>query len=199
MLVLIKLSSKLRTGLHDCESLRYPSICSHTDQFPLPYYRCTFHCSSLQKAQSIIARVKKPTEAEAKALASCFPSTTTRKRSLEPSFDLSADCVALPQQKKKKSTSQGRLKLTTLTVVVMKKYERAIPRGKRRQQLSSEGRVRPVKLSRSMSPLQVKNAILCAFEGVISNFTVLECDQCGHNLFCRLSFAKMVQHLTDFY
>ena len=47
---------------------------------------------------------------------------------LEPSFDLSADCVALPQQKKKKSASQGRLKLTTLslTVVVMKKYERAI-------------------------------------------------------------------------
>ena len=91
--------------------------------------------------------------------------------------------MALPQQNKKKSASQGRLKLTTLTVVVMKKYERAIPRGKRRQQLSSEGRVRPVKQSRSMSPLQVKNAILRAFEGVISNFTVLESDQCGHNLF----------------
>ena len=76
--------------------------------------------------------------------------------------------MALLQQKKKKSASQGRLKLTTLTVVVMKKYERAIPRGKRCQQLSSEGRVRPVKLSRSMSPLQVKNAILRAFEGVIA-------------------------------
>ena len=38
-----------------------------------------------------------------------------------------------------------------------------------------------------MSPLQVKNVILRAFEGVIyiiiSNFTVLESDQCGHNLF----------------
>ena len=135
----------------------------------------------MQKAQSIIARVKKPTEAEAKALASYFPSTASRKRSLEPSFDLSADCVVSSQQKKKSASKTPRL--STITVVVMKKYERAVPRGKRRQKLSSEGRVKPVKLRRSMSSQEVKNAILHAFDGIVSNFTVLECDQFGHNLF----------------
>lgn len=40
-----------------------------------------------------------------------------------------------------------------------------------------------MKLNHSMSSLEVQNAILHAFDGVISDFTTLECDQLGHNLF----------------
>ena len=115
----------------------------------------------MQKAQSIIARVKKPTEAEAKALASYFPSTASRKGSLEPAFDLTAECVVASQQKKSASKKP---KPITLTVVVMQKYERAVPRGKKRQKLSSEGRVRPVKLNRCMSAQEVQNTILPLME-----------------------------------
>ena len=57
--------------------------------------------SAMEKAQGIIGRVKKPTEAQAKALATYFPSTRSRKRRMDP-FDPSAECVVISQQRKKK-------------------------------------------------------------------------------------------------
>lgn len=46
-----------------------------------------------------------------------------------------------------------------------------------------EGKEAPEIVFKGKSSLEVKNAILHAFDGVISDFTTLECDQSGHNLF----------------
>ena len=138
--------------------------------------------------KNIIARVKKPTEAEAKALASYFPSSSmsrsssSRKHSVDL-FDPSGECVALPQQKKKKAASKGNPKPTVVTVVLMEKFSMRVPKGKVRQKLYSEGRIQSVSLRRTMSFLQVKNAIIRAFTRFqLSHFTILECDQGCHNL-----------------
>ena len=93
------------------------------------------------KAQSIIARVKCPSEAS--ALSSLFPG---RKRVEGPSFDPTAECVVLPQQKKKKSAIKSHQKPSTVTVVLLKYYSCIVPKGKRRQALALKGRVKPVKL-----------------------------------------------------
>jgi len=103
---------------------------------------------------------------------------------MEP-FDPSAECVALPQQKKKKAASKGNTKPAVVTVVLMKDFSRRGPKGKVRQKLYSDGRIQPVSLRHTMSFLQVKNAIIRAFTRFqVSRFTVLESDQGCHNL-CR--------------
>ena len=138
----------------------------------------------MEKAQSIIDRVKKPTEAQAKALASYFPSTSSRKRRLEP-FDPSAECVVLSQQKKKKAAIKGKLKTHSVTVVMMKAFERSVPKGKKRQKLFSEGRIQTLKLTRCMNACEVNRAIIRAFSSLeVSSFVVLACDVnvSGHNL-----------------
>lgn len=100
-----------------------------------------FMQTSTQKAESIIARVKRPSNSE--AVASLFPSNTTRK---QPSFDPTAECIALPNQRKKKSATKGREKSASVRVVMLKSYSKTVPRGKRRQLLVTKGRVKTVKL-----------------------------------------------------
>ena len=103
---------------------------------------------------------------------------------MEPS-DPSAECIVLPQQKKKEAASKGNTKPAVVTVVLMKDFSRRVPKGKVRQNLYSDGRIQPVSLRRTMSFLQVKNAIIRAFTRFqVSRFTVLESDQGCHNL-CR--------------
>lgn len=139
-----------------------------------------FFQTSIQKVNSIIARVKRPSETEAKALASLFPSST-RKRPNQPSFDPTAECVALSQQKKKKRASKG--KPSTVRVVLLKSFTKVVPKGKRRQLLLSKGRVKPVKFLRSMGYLEVKDAIFCAFQEFnLSSFVVLDTTESGHHL-----------------
>ena len=62
----------------------------------------------------------------------------------------------------------------------MMEYSSTIPKGKRREQLTSTGRILSLRFSRSMSNLEVKNQIIRAFQ--VSEFVVLECDSTGHNL-----------------
>ena len=90
-------------------------------------------------------------------------------------------CVVLPQQKKKKSATKG--KPATVRVVLLNSFSKTVPKGKRRQQLLTKGRIKPVKLLRKMAPLQVKNAILHAFEELhLESFVVLETTESGHCL-----------------
>ena len=122
--------------------------------------------------------MKKPTQAEAKALSSYFPSSyanAARKRS----FDPSTECVVLPMQKKKKAATKKQ-RPSNITVVMMKEYSSTIPKGKRRERLTSKGRILSLRFSRSMSNLEVKNQIIRTFQ--VSEFVVLECDSTGHNL-----------------
>ena len=104
-----------------------------------------------------------------------------RKRPKQPSFNPSAECVALSQQRKKCSTNQ-KVKPASVSVVMLKEYSKPAPKGKKRQQLLSKERVKPVNLFRSMTALQVKKAILRAFQDhQVTTFTVLQSES-GHNL-----------------
>ena len=132
---------------------------------------------STQRAESVIARVKRPSNSEAAVLASLFP---TRKR---PSFDPNAECIVTPNQKKKKLATKKREKAASVRVVMLKNFTKALPKGKRRRVLSSQGRMKTVKLVRSMTALQVKNIILRAYEDLkLTTFVVLDTTESGHHL-----------------
>ena len=69
--------------------------------------------------------MSKPTEAEAKALAKFFPST--KSKSSGGSFDPTADCVVVGQQKKKKAAIKPKPRPISISVVMMKKYSPIVP------------------------------------------------------------------------
>jgi hypothetical protein len=131
------------------------------------------------RAESIISKVKKPSEAEAKALAKFFPSST-KPKAVTQAFDPSAESVVSSQQKKKKAAIRPKQRTVSVSVVMMKKYSSTIPKGKERQSLASEGRILNMKVTRGMSAKEIKDKISKAFE--VQNYTVLECDGNGHSL-----------------
>ena len=126
------------------------------------------------RAESIISKVKKPSEAEAKASAKFFPSST-KPKVIAQSFDPAAESIVSSQQKKKAAIRPKQ----SVSVVMMKKYS-TIPKGKERHSLATEGRILSMKVTRGMSAKEVKDKISKAFE--VSNYTVLECDGNGHSL-----------------
>ena len=104
-------------------------------------------------AESILTKVKKPTEVEARELAGLFRSSApTRKRPLQ-AFDPSAECVALPQKIKKKA---ARPKPAKVHVFLLPNHVRKIPRGSGRKDLISNGRCKEMSFSRQMTALEVK-------------------------------------------
>ena len=119
--------------------------------------------------------MKHPSNSEAAVLASLFP---TRKR---PSFDPNAECIVTPNQKKKLATKKE--KAASVRVVRPKNFTKALPKGKRRRVLSSQGRMKTVKLVCSMTALQVKNIILRAYEDLkLTTFVVLDTTESSHHL-----------------
>ena len=110
------------------------------------------------RAKSIISKVKKPTEAEAKALARIFPSSS-KPRAIEKAFDPAAECVVSGQQKKKKAAIRPKQRTISISVVMMKKYSSIVPKGKERHNLAAEGRILNMKLTRGMSAKEVKDLI----------------------------------------
>ena len=125
-----------------------------------------------QKAESIISEIKKPTQAEAKALAAFFPGS---KRRVD--FDPSAESIVLSRQKKKKAAIK-RQRSTTISVIMLEKYSSTIPKGILRKRMAAKGKIQGIKFTREMSFQEVKNKIIRAFE--VDTFVVLDCD--GHNL-----------------
>ena len=77
----------------------------------------------------------------------------------------------------------------------MKEYSPLTPKNKDRQKLTSEGRILSVKVTRSMSSQEIKNLIIRAFQ--ITEYTVLECDDTGHNLLRRINQSIDGNDLTD--
>jgi len=82
------------------------------------------------KSQDICKRVGKPSEADARVLSKLFPSSSAceRKRPLSTAFDPTKECVALPQQKKKKA---ARVKPSNVQVVIMHDTDVCVPKQKR--------------------------------------------------------------------
>ena len=70
---------------------------------------------------------------------------------------------------------------------MMKQYSPIIPKNKACQKLLSEGRILSIKVTKGMSSQEIKNLIIRTFQ--MSEYTVLECDDTGHNLIRRINQA----------
>lgn len=131
---------------------------------------------SEKTAENILARVKKPTEAESKVLAKYFPSS---RGSSSKKFDPVAESIVLPRQMKKKAAIV-RERTKSISVVMMDEYVPVIPKGKARERLATKGQILSLKFTRLMKPEEVKSKILKAF--VVDEFIVLDCNGTGHGL-----------------
>ena len=130
--------------------------------------------------ESILSRVKKPSEAEAASLSKCFPSGSGGdKRAFNPN----AECVVKGKQVKKKKTIPTKSKPSTVEVVLLQNYQEDVPKGAARNKLKKCGRVQQVKLTRVMAVADVERVIKRAFKHVaLKQFMPLEVDTTGHYL-----------------
>ena len=118
--------------------------------------------------------MKRPSNSQAEALRKLFPSAK---------FNPQAECVAKMAHDKKKKFKPAykvSVKWSSVTIVMLKKYQTRIPRGDYRQHLIEKDRVKKVDLNRLMTPLEVKNKILSTFE--CDDYTILECAKGGYLL-----------------
>lgn len=92
-------------------------------------------------------------------------------------FDPTEDSLAEYAKKKKK---RFRSKPSSITVVVMEEYKKNIPRGKRRDKLRDDGRIRNVLIQRNMTSKQVRRAIECEFKDKkLFSWSYLQCSGDG--------------------
>ena len=94
-------------------------------------------------------------------------------------FDPLAESIVLTKQKMRKAAI-SRQRSTNITVIMMKEYSSAIPKGKVRQKLASKGQIQTLRFTRTMTNLEVKKHITDTFK--VKSFVVLDCDNTGHNL-----------------
>ena len=99
--------------------------------------------------------------------------SSSRKRPL--TFDPSAECVALPQQSKKKRAIRNRT--CRMSVFLINDVKRGVPRGNYRKDLRKKGKEAIVEVRRNMSPQQVKRVISKNF--CIPDFEILSATQDG--------------------
>ena len=124
---------------------------------------------------AICKKLSSPTNSERQQLANLFPSSRAGC-SYKRAFDPTAECVALPQQKKKKAAGAS-TQATNREVVLMKSFRSTVPIKKFRSELKKERRIQTLQFKRSMTPLQVKNVIIRGFQHIITrmfNFQYLE-------------------------
>ena len=111
---------------------------------------------------NISQKLARPSEAEAKALGKLFPSSASAGKKRTRPFDPTNECGVAREQKKKAANSQGRV--TNVQAVLLKSFIPSLPRGKRRTELKDSGLIQTVQFKRSMTPLEVKNQIIRAFQ-----------------------------------
>ena len=112
------------------------------------------------KGKKLSKNLGKPRENTAKALASLFPTLQGRKRK----FDPSSECVVSGNQRKKKAGnpgSSGRPKV--LKVVCLQDIPPTIPKGRARDALSREGKIKELPIRRNMSIKDVLASIRTCF------------------------------------
>lgn len=113
-------------------------------------------------------RIVKPSGPCVKKLAELYPaSKQTPVKQLGMAFDPLQECVALPAKRMKKST---KIKPVCVEVFVLpppilpRGKDLILPRGKKRQEMIRDGRVKTLQIKRTMSPLQVRNCIILGFK-----------------------------------
>lgn len=130
------------------------------------------------KAFSICSKVGQPSEASASALAKLFGNSSKPGPSRKRSFDPTSDCVVAAQRCKKKATNQ-RMKVKTVTVVLLKEKPAVVPKGRSRSKLRDSGRVKKLQFKRCIKAADVRTIISSAFsefEG-IETAQYLRCGQ----------------------
>ena len=137
----------------------------------------------MKKTESIVARIQKPKEAEASALSKLFPSQSARLSS-KLNFDPNDECVSASAHAKKKAFKK-KPKTCSITVVLLKKFKSALPKGKERRELNAAGRIKNINFHRLMTSHDVKSVLQKAFRSVkeLKSFIVLE-NEGGSKLVC---------------
>ena len=109
------------------------------------------------KAVQFTSRLGKPTDVEARALSSLFPSCSQpgKRKTAAPTFDPSAECVALSAQKKKKA-ALGLGRPVKVKVVLLERSSVCVPRAKARKSLDERGRIQALQFRRNNTPQQVE-------------------------------------------
>lgn len=130
------------------------------------------------KAFSVCSKVGQPSEASASALAKLFGHGSKPGPSRKRSFDPSADCVVASQRYKKKATNQ-RMKMKTVTVVLLKEKPAVVPKGRSRTKLRDSGRVKKLQFKRCTTVSEVRSIITGAFSEFedIATAQYLHCGQ----------------------
>ena len=120
---------------------------------PLPtdFYPMQVHV----KAQVLCSWLSNPSEADARVLATLFPSSRPVKRMSSDVFDPLASCVASAQERKKKAVH---IKPHKVTVVLLSRGATVLACFGRRRALKNEGNIRQLQFVRNMSPEQVRRA-----------------------------------------
>ena len=96
-------------------------------------------------------------------MAKLFPSSSTSKLPRRPeTFDPTAQSVAYHWQKQKKAAP--RVKPSKITVALVDRSAKGIPRGKHRKTLQDKNYIVKVDFFRTMTAKQVNRAVLKAFE-----------------------------------
>ena len=144
-----------------------------------------------KKTESVLERIKKPSELEAKTLAKMFSNSNPsgpRKRKFNPSDD----CVASTSHvKKKRFKKHKKPKESSVTVILLKKFQPILPKGKERRELSAEGRIQTISVHRKMTAQEVGSIVQGAFKSMLKlkPFTVLETK--GGSKLVRASYQRI--------
>ena len=131
--------------------------------------------SESKRSLSLVSQLKhaKATVFARKTVSSLFQASTSSKS--ERTFDPSAELAVSNEKRKKKSCTPKPL---TITVVVLPYKQASVPKGKQRQTLEAQGRIRKVPIFRHASDAEVEEAIRTAFHGIkppLHQWEVLDC------------------------
>lgn len=97
--------------------------------------------------------MRKPPIKHAQMLGKVFPQANIK-------FDPHEDCIANDSHKKKKRFVSPKSSCTT--VVLLKKFQKYLPKGEARKKLIDKNQIKTVNLSRTMTPKEVKSIIVRA-------------------------------------
>ena len=112
---------------------------------------------SHSRVEDILSKVKKPSEAEARALSKCFPGGKNPSTSASTEFNPRLDY----KKKQKRAT-----KLSKVEVIMLKEFQGWIPKGEARKKLRRKGRVSDVSFTMSMTNSQIEATIKKALKAL---------------------------------
>ena len=149
--------------------------CLHYSSFFCLLMQC---CESRGEKTALnqIAKLKTPTEGEARLLSKLFNSSQTVLPASRRAFDPAEELVVKEAKRRQKSTS---VEPSKVEVCLLPHYMAQLPRGKARVQLNEKGRLKKISVKRSDTWPTIHNAITATFGELYSGMaapTILCCN-----------------------